>query len=137
MSKAMQFNLQGKIQCSGFLSPLIRRVMKLTCILLFAAFLQVSANSYSQSVNISVKNASLEKVFSLIEHQTGYFFFYKFTDLKTAKPVSVSIDNGSVSQALSLSLKDQPYTFSVDDENKMIVIKKAALAVPQVAVSTP
>jgi TonB-linked SusC/RagA family outer membrane protein len=134
MYKAMQFNLQGKIRCFRFLSPLIRRVMKLTCMLLFVAFLQVSANSYSQNVNISVKNASLEKVFSLIEHQTGYFFFYKFTDLKTARPVSVKIDNGSVSQAILLSLKDQPYTFSVDDENKMIVIKKAVPAAQQTAV---
>jgi hypothetical protein len=40
------------------------RAMKLTAIILLAAALQVSARGYTQTVTISLKNVSLEKVFS-------------------------------------------------------------------------
>ena len=45
------------------LTTQILRIMKLTFILLTAAFLQVSATGTAQGINLSLKNASLAKVF--------------------------------------------------------------------------
>ena len=53
------------------------RVMKLTTLFVCVAFLQVSARGYSQNVTLTVKHASLETVFSSIERQTGFTFYYQ------------------------------------------------------------
>lgn len=119
----MQFVLHGKISGCGVLSRKTFLVMKLTGLLLVAC-LQVSAKTYSQKLTINVSDASLEKVFSLIERQTGYFFLFKSNDLNDAKKVNLNISGATISQVLTLSLKDQPFNFSIDDENKMIVIKR-------------
>lgn len=122
----MQFRLQGKISCCGFLSGKTFLVMKLTGLLLVAC-LQVGAKGFSQKLTINVSDAPLEKVFSLIEKQTGYFFLFKSNDLKDAKRVNLNVSSVTIPQALSLSLKDQPFDFSIDAENKMIVIKRVQI----------
>ena len=53
-------------------------IMKLTFILLFISFMQVSATLYSQNdrVSIQVKGGLIEDVFRLIERQSNYVFVY-------------------------------------------------------------
>lgn len=51
------------------------KVMKLTFILLTAAFFQISAKGISQSITISGKDISLEKVFKEIKKQSDYVVF--------------------------------------------------------------
>ena len=55
-------------------------IMKLTFILLFVSFMQVSASLYSQDarVSIQVKETLIEDVFQLIEQQTNYVFVENF-----------------------------------------------------------
>ncbi|TQM52004.1 TonB-linked SusC/RagA family outer membrane protein [Arcticibacter tournemirensis] len=98
-------------------------VMKLTAILLTITCLQLSANSFSQSISLSGKNLPLEKVLTAIEKQSGYFFFYKYNELKSAKPVTVDLDNVSVAQALEQSFKGQPFKYVIE-ERTIIVTKK-------------
>jgi TonB-linked SusC/RagA family outer membrane protein len=120
----MQFGLHGKISVCGVLSPKMFLAMKLTGLLLLVACLQVGAKGFSQKLNIKVSDAPLEKVFSIIEQQSGYFFLYKANDLKDAQPVTLQVNNGTVEQVLNLSFKNQPFSFSIDESSKMIVIKK-------------
>jgi TonB-linked SusC/RagA family outer membrane protein len=98
--------------------------MKLTAIILFAACLQVSARGDAQTVSISVKNASLEKVFQEIKKQTGYKFFYEGGILDEAKTVNVSVKNASIEDVLNLCFKDQPLTYTIIE--KTILIKRKA-----------
>ena len=58
------------------LTSQIVKAMKLTFILLTAAFLQVSAKGISQNVTLTLKGVSIEKVFREIEKQTGLGFLY-------------------------------------------------------------
>src|ERR1700722_3380263 len=50
--------------------------MKLTGIILLAGFLQVSAHGTAQTVTFQGKAVPLTQVFSVLEKQTGYVFFY-------------------------------------------------------------
>ena len=59
-------------------------VMKLTTIILFAACLHASAAGYGQRVSISGENLPLKSVFTKIQKQTGYLFFYYKEDLEKA-----------------------------------------------------
>lgn len=96
--------------------------MKLTAIILLTASLQLSARGVSQTLTISLKNASLEKVFSEIHKQTGYSFFYEDGLLKNAKPVDVSVVKATIAQVLDLCFANQPFTYKI--VNNAVSVRK-------------
>ena len=99
------------------------RVMKLTTAFLLITALHLSAGTLGQTVSYSAKNAKLEKVFSVIEKQTGYGFFYKVPDLKGAKSVSVDLKNAGLKEALEKILQNQSLNFSIEGNTVFITQK--------------
>lgn len=95
--------------------------MRLTAIVLLASCLQLSARGISQQVTLSVKNASLEKVFIEIRKQTGYEFFYSTILLQKAKKVDLDVKNAGVRQVLDLCFSNQPFDYVIYE--RTIVIK--------------
>lgn len=99
----------------------ILRVMKLTAVILLTAFLQVSANGYSQ-ISLSKTNTTLHKVFKEIKRQSGYNFLYRFELLEEAGSVSVKLKNVTLQQAMDECLKGTALTYEILD--KTVIIKK-------------
>ncbi|MBL4674984.1 MAG: carboxypeptidase-like regulatory domain-containing protein [Mucilaginibacter sp.] len=97
-------------------------VMKFTAILIIAALTNVSAKTFSQTVSLRQKNASVEKILRLIEKQTGYHFMYDKQDVAKAGGINIEVDQVSVTQALDQAFKDQPLTYKIFQET--IVVKK-------------
>ncbi len=87
--------------------------MKLVIIFMVAGFLQVSAASEAQTVSISGKNISLEKVFKEIQRQTPFVFFYDEGLLKIAHPVTINLKEVTVENALKQIFREQPLTYKV------------------------
>lgn len=96
--------------------------MKMILILVLAAFMQVSASGYAQSVNIKANNISLKALFKEIRKQTGYGFLYQEEDIKDTKNVNVNFVNEPLVNALATSLANQPITYSI--EKNLVVIKR-------------
>lgn len=96
--------------------------MKLTVLLIVLGFLQISAKSFSQNVTINVKETPIRKVFSAIEKQTGYGFFYRYKDMEQAAPVTLNLTNATLNEALAQCFKNQPFSYVI--ENKTIVVNK-------------
>lgn len=97
--------------CTNRKSPAIHQIfiaMKLVMVFMILGFLQASAKSTAQTVSISGKNMTLEKVFKSIQQQTAYVFFYNESLLKEAHPVTVSLRKVSVIDALNFVFNDQP-----------------------------
>jgi len=105
--------------------------MKLTAALLVCTILQVNARGFAQKVSLSERNAPPEKVFTLIERQTGYKFVYTETFLQKAQPITVSLRNVPLEQALAVCFSNQAYTWSI--LNKMIVVKEKPQPPPSIA----
>ena len=101
----------------------LKRVMKLTGLLILIACLHVSANGITQTINLSFENAPLETVLKDIEKQTGYTFFYRTNWVKQAKKVTVKASNLSLQQALELCFKGQPLDYSVSGKIITIAVK--------------
>ena len=97
------------------------RIMKLTAIILLTACLTASATGHSQ-ITISEKNVPLEKVFTEIRKQTGFYFFYEVELLKAAKPVTIDVKNASLQETLAECFKDQPLTYTI--VNQTVVVKQ-------------
>ncbi len=94
--------------------------MKLTFLLLTAAFLNAYSTGMAQKVTLAVTNTPLEKVFTSVEKQTGYVFFFDESVLKDTRPVTVRVSNMPLEDFLNTILKDQHLKFSF--QNKTIVI---------------
>lgn len=94
--------------------------MKLMVLLFLAAFMQAAMTAKAQNVTISAKDASLESVFTRIERQTGYQFFYKEGVLKNSEKVRMDI-KAELSEALRRLFQNQPLTYEIVD--KTIVVK--------------
>ncbi len=106
--------------------------MKLTAIMILICCLQVSARSDAQNVSLSEKNASLVTVLAKIKTQTGYSFFYEDNLLLKGKPVTVSVSNLPVTQALDKIFSDQLLSYEVIS-GKMIVLKELIRKEPPVS----
>lgn len=99
-------------------------VMKLIIVLMTTVFIQFSIAADAQKISLSVKNASLERIFKEIRIQTGYDFFCDMDILKTAKKVDMELKEVSIEQALYSCLRDQGLTYTIDDKIIVITRKK-------------
>ena len=99
-------------------------IMKLTGILLFAACLQVSANGLSQKITIKEKNVPLQKVFKLINRQTGFEFFYKDALLNQAGKINIELQDATIEEVLNVCFQNLPLTYSIVDKTIVIIPKE-------------
>ncbi len=96
--------------------------MRLTAFFLTVFFLQTSANSFSQQITFSGKNVPLEKVFSVIEKQTGYVVFYNYATIQESKPITLRTKKMPLEEFLALCFKDAMLKYVI--EGKTILVTK-------------
>ncbi|WP_343702335.1 TonB-dependent receptor [Chitinophaga sp.] len=99
--------------------------MKLIVLLMTTALLEVHAAGYAQTVSLSHRNTSLEKVFKEIRKQTGYTFLYTDEQLFHARAVTVELNNVPLREALDQCFDNQPLLYTIAD--KTIIVKRKPL----------
>ena len=102
-------------------------IMKLFTILMLAFCIQVSANGFSQTVTLKMKNAGLQQVFKEINRQTGFEFFFRDDLLKKAGNIDIDLKQVSLEAALKSCFERLPLSFSIVD--RTILVKEKPLAV--------
>lgn len=100
-------------------------IMKLTITLLLMGIFQVSAYTFAQRIDLSVKNAPLESVLLTIQRQSGYNFLFKAEYFDRANPVTLTVRNSDVTDVLPLLLADQPFDYQVNGRIVTLIPKKA------------
>lgn len=96
--------------------------MRLSFFMILGTALHLSAASYSQQVTIRARNLPLEKVFSLIEKQTGYNFVYN-DQLIANSNVTLDMQQASLESALEACLEGKDLSYAI--RYKTIIIRKA------------
>jgi TonB-linked SusC/RagA family outer membrane protein len=99
-------------------------IMKLNFFLIVVFCMHVSAKGVSQDITLSLKESTLEKVLTGIKKQSSYHFFYNAQLLQAATPVSVQLNHVSLRQALEQTMAGQPFSWHIDEENKLVIIGK-------------
>ncbi len=97
--------------------------IKLTVVIMIAAFLQVSASGFAQKITLSERNASLEQLFSKIKKQSGYTFLYSPQLIRKTKPVSLTVTDEPLVSVLEKCFEGQPLTFAIN-QNTIVVRKR-------------
>ncbi|MDN5286356.1 MAG: Outer rane receptor protein mostly Fe transport [Mucilaginibacter sp.] len=95
--------------------------MKLIVLIITIACIQVSAKSYAQLVSVNERNTPLTEIFSKIQQETGYRFFWEENEISNVR-LSVSVKNVSLETALEQVFKGLPFTYSIT--KKSIVVQK-------------
>lgn len=102
--------------------------MKLTVLFSITIILQVNASMFAQNkITLSEKNASFERVLKLIGKQSGFDLVYFSKSVKSGKPVSISVRNAALEDALDKVFFDQPLTYSI--KNKVITVKSKKVSI--------
>ncbi|HEY8918939.1 MAG TPA: carboxypeptidase-like regulatory domain-containing protein, partial [Chitinophaga sp.] len=110
--------------------------LKGTAFLLLITCLHVSAAVYSQKVTLSVKNMSLQKVFSEVITQTGVSIVYSEKVLSGTQPVSINVKEATVQEVLEQCLKHQQLTYSLEGNSFVIKRTPAADKAPPLTADT-
>lgn len=97
------------------------RIMKLLCVIMLTAVMQVNAVSYAQNISLQVKNAKLEDVFINLQQQSGYDFLYSSQLLKSSALVTLSLKGATIASAMDKLMVGQPLTYVINQ--KTITIK--------------
>lgn len=97
------------------------RIMKLTCALIMLAVIQVSAATYAQKISLKVQKTPLEDVLFTLQQQSGYDFIYSSALIRTAVPVSLTLNNVSITEALDQIFSGQPFVYVIN--KKTITVK--------------
>ncbi|WP_161596782.1 SusC/RagA family TonB-linked outer membrane protein [Chitinophaga vietnamensis] len=103
--------------------------MRLNFFLIVVFCVHVSAKGLSQEITLSLKGATLEQVLTDIKNQSTYHFFYNAQLLKEAIPVNVHLRKASLRQAMDEVMQGQPFTWRIDEENKLVTIGRKLPAV--------
>lgn len=87
---------------------------------------QVSAQGNEKKITLSEKNAPLKKLFRSIWKQTGQQFIYTDELLEGTKKVNIEVKDASLAEVLNICFRDQPLTYTIQDN--VIIVKQKKLA---------
>src|SRR4030095_13302326 len=97
-------------------------IMKLVVLLTTVLCLQAAAEGYAQTINLSLKDAKLERVFKEIEKQSDYRFVYTREQLESTTALSVDVKNASIKTVLDICFKGQPVTYTLEEQ--YVIVKR-------------
>lgn len=107
------------------------RVMRLILLFLILGLNVVNASkTYSQStfLSLKLKNTTLKNLFSEIEKNSEYIFFYNDNAVDLNKKVSISADNETIEQILNESLKGSSTKYKIVDRQVVLYSSKDAVS---------
>ncbi|HEX7846785.1 MAG TPA: carboxypeptidase-like regulatory domain-containing protein, partial [Chitinophagaceae bacterium] len=111
---------------------MIAAVTRRFALLLFV-LLSTGTTLLAQKLSISQKNVPLNKVFTIIQQQSGYSLLYDNQLLKQAKNITIEVKDASLEEVLDHCLKDLPLTYVIT--GKIIVIKEKIQAEQKIVAS--
>ncbi|WP_281756170.1 TonB-dependent receptor [Neptunitalea chrysea] len=98
--------------------------MRVFFILITLGLGSVFANeSYSQKLNIDLKEASLTVLFEEIQNKSEYVFFYSDDIVKDDYKISLKVEEATINKVLEEAFKNLPLSYKIG--GRQIVVKKS------------
>jgi len=115
-------NRDGFLSCRMNLFK-IMIAMKFALLFSFLTTVQIFGTAYSQSTMLSLdlRNASLHDAFKEIESQSEFKFLYYDALISTEKNINIKLKNKTVEELLNILLESSNNTFSVLDNNLIVI----------------
>ncbi|MBP1651036.1 MAG: TonB-dependent receptor [Bacteroidetes bacterium] len=104
--------------------------MKLTALIALIACMHVSANSFSQTISLSVRKVPLESILTEIMRQAGVSIIYNDTLLNNKPAVSLHVKDATLQEALDKCLANLDLAFTVKGRNIILRQKDHNMPAP-------
>src|SRR5690606_1437580 len=104
---------------SSRLKSLLMRV-KLTCIFLSVAFLQISLASKAQQITLPKNNISLAELSKEMNQHRDSEFVYKQDLLKKGTRINVHAQDKPLREVLDARFKNQPFTYEIESDTVIV-----------------
>ncbi|WP_257669902.1 TonB-dependent receptor [Parapedobacter tibetensis] len=98
-------------------------IMKLAAIFVSILCIGVQAKTDAQTVDLTLKNASLTELFAAIKQQTGYRFIYEENLLDPNWRVTLSVKQASLETVMESAVASYPLAYSIYDGTVVIKAK--------------
>tara|TARA_R110002073_G_scaffold15953_1_gene62048 strand:+ start:1032 stop:4934 length:3903 start_codon:yes stop_codon:yes gene_type:complete len=92
-----------------------------TFLLLFSSINANSIELVKVTITLDIKNAPLEKVFSKIELQSGYNFFYENNTIDLNRLITIKVDKEPLNTVLSKIFNEKKITFKVINHQVVLI----------------
>lgn len=128
----MKKNLFGRRAFSEHPSSrLMLHVMRNITFLMLVCIMQVSATSYSQDVRLTLnlKDASLTRLFGIIQQQSDYKFLYNLEDVNNSPRLNIRVKDATIPEILAICFKDYPLGYRISNKT-VVVVPRTELPVP-------
>jgi len=105
----------------------IVKVMKLTMVMLIVTLMNLSASSYSQNKNVSLrlKNATIEEALKTIQTSLGIDIYFQSEMIPQGSTVDLDAKSATVDEIMDVVLNNTGLTYRMIDDNIVIVPKRA------------
>lgn len=103
------------------------RIMKLICLLLTFALIQVSAEVHSQGkkLTLNLKDAPLTVVFDVIEETSDFNFFYDNSALDLSRIVTLDVEDSNIEAVLDILFNDSDISYEILERSIILKSKKS------------
>src|SRR5690606_18898995 len=110
-------------------------VMRIVTFLVLVTLTQVSASTFAQRIYIKDKHIPIEEAFRKIREQSGYDFIYNRQLAKDGKPLTLTLQHGTLDEALKEVLAGHPLSYRLEEKTVIIEAKaiKKENAAPRMA----
>jgi TonB-linked SusC/RagA family outer membrane protein len=104
-------------------------IMRLSTIILFLSFLNVSASVFSQNTKITfnLKNVSLKDVITEIESKSDFKFLYRNELVDVNQKVNIDANNESLESVLAKLFDSSNIAYKVFEDNLVVITSKSIL----------
>ncbi len=100
--------------------------IQVSLLLLLIACMELHASGFAQAkINLQLKETTLKQVLDEVEKQTDYRFVYHTGTVPEGRKVSIHVINATLDEVLSKAFVGLPITYTVKDDNLVIIIPKA------------
>ena len=109
-------------------------IMRLTFLLFILGVLQSYAtSSYAQSTQLSIRknNIELGKLFSKIEAESEFYFFYNNDQIDRHQKVNIDVKDKTITEILDMVLKNTGINYQVNDRAIILTLKSTSVPQPQ------
>lgn len=120
-------NICNEGDCIPHFKKLIK-TMKITCLLLLVAIVQVSASTYAQSTKLTLdmENATLSELFEKIENSSEFRFFYDSNEIDLSREVTIHKEKSNIAEILTEAFTGTEYSYVLIDRHIIVQNKGRA-----------
>ncbi|WP_430814210.1 SusC/RagA family TonB-linked outer membrane protein [Carboxylicivirga sp. RSCT41] len=103
--------------------------MRLTMVMLIVTLMNLSASTYSQNKNVSLKlkNATIEEALKQIQTNLGIDIYFQTEMIPQGSTVDFETQSATVAEVMDAVLKDTGLTYRMIDDNMVIVPRQSSV----------